>query len=139
MWILLYSSTTSVCCLWCAGRISLKLFHISLWLFLIRGNLFCIQLLQNRIGADIIMALDDVVRTTITGPRIEEAMYRTLRWIDRCIAGNDSLQHVIRIFNSIFVCMQQTAIQSCLGNNKILFPCRNSKSIRLRLISQLSM
>lgn len=46
------------------------------------------ELLQNRIGADIIMALDDVVRTTITGPRIEEAMYRTLRWIDRCIAGN---------------------------------------------------
>ncbi|KAG8369202.1 hypothetical protein BUALT_Bualt15G0126600 [Buddleja alternifolia] len=43
--------------------------------------------IQNRIGADIIMALDDVVRTTITGPRIEEAMYRTLRWIDRCIAA----------------------------------------------------
>ncbi|KAH1253285.1 Queuine tRNA-ribosyltransferase catalytic subunit 1 [Glycine max] len=43
--------------------------------------------IQNRIGADIIMALDDVVKTTITGPRIEEAMYRTLRWIDRCIAG----------------------------------------------------
>lgn len=35
------------------------------------------------------MALDDVVKTTITGPRIEEAMYRTLRWIDRCIAGNN--------------------------------------------------
>lgn len=51
--------------------------------------IFCaLLLLQNRIGADIIMALDDVVRTTITGPRIEEAMYRTLRWIDRCIAGN---------------------------------------------------
>lgn len=33
------------------------------------------------------MALDDVVRTTITGPRIEEAMFRTLRWMDRCIAG----------------------------------------------------
>ncbi|MFS7913038.1 putative tRNA-guanine(34) transglycosylase [Helianthus anomalus] len=45
--------------------------------------------IQNRIGADIIMALDDVVKTTITGPRIEEAMYRTLRWIDRCIAGTD--------------------------------------------------
>ncbi|URE16167.1 hypothetical protein MUK42_11588 [Musa troglodytarum] len=42
---------------------------------------------QNKIGADIIMALDDVVKTTITGPRIEEAMYRTLRWIDRCIAA----------------------------------------------------
>ncbi|KAG6508210.1 hypothetical protein ZIOFF_033582 [Zingiber officinale] len=42
--------------------------------------------IQNKIGADIIMALDDVVKTTITGPRIEEAMYRTLRWIDRCIS-----------------------------------------------------
>ncbi|KAL4196411.1 hypothetical protein AMTRI_Chr04g183020 [Amborella trichopoda] len=41
---------------------------------------------MNKIGADIIMALDDVVKTTITGPRIEEAMYRTLRWVDRCIA-----------------------------------------------------
>ncbi|GJX33636.1 queuine tRNA-ribosyltransferase catalytic subunit 1-like protein [Tanacetum coccineum] len=44
--------------------------------------------IQNRIGADIIMALDDVVKTTITGPRIEEAMHRTLRWIDRCIAAH---------------------------------------------------
>lgn len=33
------------------------------------------------------MALDDVVKTTLTGPRVEEAMYRTLRWIDRCIEG----------------------------------------------------
>ena len=48
--------------------------------------------MQNKIGADIIMALDDVVKTTITGPRIEEAMYRTLRWIDRCIAGMLNLQ-----------------------------------------------
>ncbi|KAL8144502.1 hypothetical protein V2J09_017534 [Rumex salicifolius] len=39
--------------------------------------------IQNRIGADIIMALDDVIKTTTTGPRVEEAMYRTLRWIDR--------------------------------------------------------
>ncbi|XP_026434495.1 queuine tRNA-ribosyltransferase catalytic subunit 1-like isoform X1 [Papaver somniferum] len=44
--------------------------------------------IQNRIGADIIMALDDVVKTTITGPRVEEAMYRTIRWIDRCIAAH---------------------------------------------------
>uniref|UniRef100_A0A7N0UYC1 Queuine tRNA-ribosyltransferase catalytic subunit 1 n=1 Tax=Kalanchoe fedtschenkoi TaxID=63787 RepID=A0A7N0UYC1_KALFE len=44
---------------------------------------------QNQIGADIIMALDDVVKTTITGPRIEEAMYRTLRWIDRCIKAHE--------------------------------------------------
>ena len=34
---------------------------------------------QNQIGADIIMALDDVVKTTTEGPRMEEAMHRTLR------------------------------------------------------------
>ncbi|KAF8411413.1 hypothetical protein HHK36_003962 [Tetracentron sinense] len=58
--------------------------------FLFNISCMCIppRLLQNRIGADIIMALDDVVKTTITGPRIEEAMYRTLRWIDRCIAAH---------------------------------------------------
>lgn len=74
-----------------------RMFKLFVWLFcdfllkveplnLITCSI-CQQYLQNRIGADIIMALDDVVKTTITGPRIEEAMYRTLRWIDRCIAG----------------------------------------------------
>lgn len=32
--------------------------------------------IQNAIGADIIMQLDDVVKSTITGPRVEEAMHR---------------------------------------------------------------
>jgi queuine tRNA-ribosyltransferase len=32
--------------------------------------------IQNSIGADIIMQLDDVVRTTTVGPRVEEAMHR---------------------------------------------------------------
>lgn len=41
--------------------------------------------IQNAIGADIIMALDDVVSSTTTGPRVEEACHRTLRWIQRCI------------------------------------------------------
>lgn len=41
--------------------------------------------LQNTIGADIMMALDDVIETTVSGPRIEEATHRTLRWIERCI------------------------------------------------------
>uniref|UniRef100_A0A1B0FJA3 Queuine tRNA-ribosyltransferase catalytic subunit 1 n=1 Tax=Glossina morsitans morsitans TaxID=37546 RepID=A0A1B0FJA3_GLOMM len=40
--------------------------------------------IQNVIGADIIMQLDDVVKTTTTGPRVEEAMHRTIRWVDRC-------------------------------------------------------
>lgn len=53
--------------------------------------------LQNKIGADIIMALDDVVKTTTTGPRVEEAMHRTLRWIDRCISGPTPISS---IFNS---------------------------------------
>lgn len=44
--------------------------------------------LQNEIGADIIMALDDVVSSTTTGPRVEEAMHRTIRWIDRCITAH---------------------------------------------------
>lgn len=44
--------------------------------------------LQNIIGADIMMALDDVVSTVTEGPRIEEAMHRTIRWIDRCIAAH---------------------------------------------------
>jgi queuine tRNA-ribosyltransferase len=44
--------------------------------------------LQNAIGADIIMQLDDVVATLTTGPRVEEALERTLRWLDRCIAAH---------------------------------------------------
>ncbi len=45
--------------------------------------------LQNEIGADIMMALDDVVSsTTPSRERVEEAMHRTLRWIDRCIAAH---------------------------------------------------
>lgn len=42
--------------------------------------------IQNIIGADIIMQLDDVVKSTLTGPRVEEAMHRTNRWLDRCLA-----------------------------------------------------
>lgn len=35
--------------------------------------------IQNVIGADIMMQLDDVVKSTLTGPRVEEAMNR---WIE---------------------------------------------------------
>lgn len=44
--------------------------------------------LQNSIGADIIMQLDDVVSSLTTGPRVEEAMLRSVRWLDRCIAAH---------------------------------------------------
>ena len=39
-------------------------------------------------GSDIMMQLDDVVSSTVTGPRVEEAMHRSIRWLDRCIAAN---------------------------------------------------
>ncbi|KNC54319.1 queuine tRNA-ribosyltransferase [Thecamonas trahens ATCC 50062] len=44
--------------------------------------------MQNNIGADIIMALDDVVSSLISGPRVEDAMHRSIRWLDRCIAAH---------------------------------------------------
>jgi tRNA-guanine transglycosylase len=45
--------------------------------------------IQNAIGGDIMMALDDVVSSVHVGPeRFEEATHRTLRWIDRCIASH---------------------------------------------------
>jgi tRNA-guanine family transglycosylase len=39
--------------------------------------------LQNAIGADIIMQLDDVVSSLTEGPRVGEAMHRSIRWLDR--------------------------------------------------------
>ncbi len=47
--------------------------------------------LQNTIGSDIIMQLDDVIQTTSPDHvRIEEAMQRSVRWLDRCIAAHKS-------------------------------------------------
>ena len=44
--------------------------------------------IQNTIGADIIMQLDDVVHVLTTGPRVEEAMHRSVRWLDRCVKAH---------------------------------------------------
>lgn len=44
--------------------------------------------LQNDIGANIIMQLDDVVSSLTTGPRVREAMLRSIRWLDRCIVAH---------------------------------------------------
>ncbi|KAG9470779.1 hypothetical protein GDO78_016723 [Eleutherodactylus coqui] len=46
--------------------------------------------IQNALGSDIMMQLDDVVSSTIAGPRVEEAMYRSIRWLDRCITANQN-------------------------------------------------
>lgn len=79
--------------------------------------------IQHSIGADIIMQLDDVgkpnllcliyfcdasdldsflVSSLLTGPRVEEAMLRSVRWLDRCIAfheksGKDKTQNLFAI------------------------------------------
>ncbi|XP_046961779.1 queuine tRNA-ribosyltransferase catalytic subunit [Vanessa cardui] len=45
--------------------------------------------IQNYIGADIIMQLDDVVQTTFQDyDRIKEATERTSRWLDRCLEAH---------------------------------------------------
>ncbi|KAI0289777.1 tRNA-guanine transglycosylase [Multifurca ochricompacta] len=45
--------------------------------------------IQHAIGADIIMQLDDVVSSLTVGPRVGEAMRRSVRWLDRCIDFHD--------------------------------------------------
>jgi tRNA-guanine family transglycosylase len=45
--------------------------------------------IQNAIGSDIMMQLDDVISSTISGPRVETAMWRSLRWLDRCIQAHN--------------------------------------------------
>lgn len=45
--------------------------------------------LQNSIGSDIMMQLDDVIVTTCPDKtRMREAMERSVRWLDRCIAAH---------------------------------------------------
>lgn len=44
--------------------------------------------IQNAIGADIMMQLDDVVHTLTTEERVKEAMGRSVRWLDRCIEAH---------------------------------------------------
>lgn len=45
--------------------------------------------LQNSIGSDIIMQLDDVIATTSPDlARMTEAMERSIRWLDRCIGAH---------------------------------------------------
>ncbi|KAH9908699.1 Queuine tRNA-ribosyltransferase [Xylariomycetidae sp. FL2044] len=56
--------------------------------------------LQNTIGSDIIMQLDDVLVTTSPDhARMREAMERTVRWLDRCITAhaNPSTQNLFCI------------------------------------------
>ncbi|KAH9987946.1 tRNA-guanine transglycosylase [Russula compacta] len=58
--------------------------------------------IQHTIGADIIMQLDDVVSSLTVGPRVGEAMQRSIRWLDRCIeshrkSGKSNVQNLFAI------------------------------------------
>ncbi|KAI0930439.1 hypothetical protein AcW1_009129 [Taiwanofungus camphoratus] len=58
--------------------------------------------IQHAIGSDIMMQLDDVVHSLTVGPRVEEAMWRTIRWLDRCIeyhekSGKTNVQNLFAI------------------------------------------
>jgi len=58
--------------------------------------------IQHAIGADIIMQLDDVVSSLTVGPRVGEAMRRSVRWLDRCIdfhekSGKSDAQNLFAI------------------------------------------
>ena len=44
--------------------------------------------IQNNLGSDIIMMLDDVVRPNSDNIRIKDACERTIRWLDRCILAH---------------------------------------------------
>jgi queuine tRNA-ribosyltransferase len=44
--------------------------------------------IQNAIGGDIMMQLDDCVHTLTEPVRKTEAMHRSVRWLDRCLAAN---------------------------------------------------
>ncbi|KAH9949580.1 tRNA-guanine(15) transglycosylase-like protein [Amylocystis lapponica] len=57
---------------------------------------------SHAIGADIMMQLDDVVSSLTVGPRVGEAMWRTIRWLDRCIefhenSGKKDVQNLFAI------------------------------------------
>ena len=55
--------------------------------------------IQKSIHSDIVMQLDDVVSSLTTGPRVEEAMQRSTRWLDRAIDcfDDDSNQNLFAI------------------------------------------
>lgn len=69
-------------------------------------------------GSDIMMQLDDVVSSTVTGPRVEEAMHRSVRWLDRCIAANKNRDKQ-NLFAIIQGGLNAELRKACLDGKKI--------------------
>lgn len=56
--------------------------------------------IQNKLGPDIIMALDDVIKPSSKEEDIKNACERTLRWLDRCIQAH-SRKHDQNLFGIV--------------------------------------
>uniref|UniRef100_T1IY85 Queuine tRNA-ribosyltransferase catalytic subunit 1 n=1 Tax=Strigamia maritima TaxID=126957 RepID=T1IY85_STRMM len=70
--------------------------------------------IQQAIGADIMMQLDDVVHSSTTGPRLEEAMHRTIRWVDRCIEAH-STPEIQNLFPIVQGGLDETLRTECVS------------------------
>ena len=70
--------------------------------------------IQNAIGADIMMQLDDVVSSTHPDKaRFKEAMTRSVRWLDRCIAAHSRANEQF-LFPIIQGGLDESLRQDCL-------------------------
>lgn len=76
--------------------------------------------IQNTIGADIIMQLDDVVHVLTTGNRVEEAMDRSVRWLDRCIKAHKRTNDQ-NLFGIIQGGLQPELRKRCIEGDKVLY------------------
>jgi hypothetical protein len=80
--------------------------------------------LQNSIGSDIIMQLDDVIATTSPDhARMKEAMERSVRWLDRCIQAHsrDGSPRYARHCNrrTLWRRRERVVLQSCADLHRV--------------------
>lgn len=75
--------------------------------------------IQNFLGADIIMQLDDVVNPLTERKRVEEAMYRSIRWLKRCIDSHENTNQILFpiVQGGLHEDLRKTCITEMLKNN----------------------
>ena len=96
--------------------------------------------IQNKLGADIMMALDDVVSSVnVDASRFREATSRTTRWIDRCIAAH-SKPDTQNLFAIVQVCymLEPGVCHTCLLQYGQLHQLQAVQSCKLLQIRRFS-
>lgn len=79
------------------------------------------------------MQLDDVVSSTVKGPRVEEAMYRSVRWLDRCIVANKNPDRQ-NLFAIIQGGLDAKLRKACLDGKRCVTACDHwTSKVRLLL------